>query len=426
MILIKNGRLIDPKNNIDECTDILLKDRKVFKIGKSISEPKAKKINAKNKIVCPGLIDLQVHLREPGREGKETILTGMRSAIRGGVTSLVSMPNLLPVADDQSIIAFQKKRAQEINLGNIFPTGAITIGQEGKSMTEMQRMKNFGAVAVTDDGGDVQNAGLLEKAMQWATTVGLPVFSHCEEESMHNKGVMHEGEWSTKMGLSGISAETEDYGVFRSVLLAEKTRAKLHVLHCSTRNGLDAIANAKSKGNDITCETCPQYFSLTDEICKNYNTFGKMYPPIRNQEHQQAVIERLKDGTIDCISTDHAPHPLREKYQPFALASPGSVGLETSLAVGITYLVRPGHIPLPDLLKKMTINPARVIDIERGHLGIGSVADITVFDMEKEWIVDPNMFESKGKNCVFSGMKLFGKVTDVLVNGEIKMREEKM
>jgi dihydroorotase len=423
-LVIKNGRLIDPQNNIDELADILIEDGKVKQIGKNLTADT--EIDATDKIVCPGLIDLQVHLREPGREDKETIETGLQAAIAGGVTSVVTMPNLNPIADNQAPIEFQLRKAEKLGLANLFPAGATTVGQNGKRISEMREMKLAGAVAITDDGVDVQNAGLLEKAMEWAKTFDLPILSHCEEASLHHDGVMHEGEWSTKMALPGVSAETEDYGIFRSLLLAKKTGVQFHALHCSTADGLAMIAEAKKDHRQITCETCPQYFALTDEICQNYNTHAKMYPPIRSEVHRKAVIERLKDDTIDCISTDHAPHLLVEKMQPFTAAAYGSVGLETSLAVSYTYLVKPGHISLSKLIEKMSTNPAKVIRVDRGHLSNGAVADVTIFDPELEWEVNPMQFYSKGKNSVFGGMKVFGKATDVIVGGEIKYSNGKL
>lgn len=421
-ILICGGRLIDPANGIDELNDLLIVDGKVERIGKIDKVQEYEIIDASGKIVCPGLIDLQVHLREPGREDKETIETGMRAAIAGGITSVVAMPNLNPTADNQAVIGFQLRRAAELKLANLYPTASITTGQKGERLTEMREVKLEGAVAVTDDGVDVQSAGLLLKAMEWAKTFDLPVLSHCEEESLREAGVMHEGEWSTRLALPGISAATEDYGVFRSLLLAEKSGVRFHAMHCSTAYGLELIAAAKARSKNITAETCPQYFALTDAICDGYNTNAKMYPPIRSEDHRKAVIARLKDGTIDCISTDHAPHLHSEKLKPFTEANPGSVGLETSLAVSITHLVDAGHLSLSELIRKMALNPAKVLRLDRGHLAAGAIADITVFDPHSSWTVDPQKFYSKGKNSVFAGMKVKGKVSDVLVGGEIKFR----
>ncbi len=423
-ILIAGGRVVDPASKRDGIFDMLIQDGKIKQIGKIKAEANMTVIDAKNKVVCPGLIDLQVHLREPGREDTETIETGLKAAIAGGVTSVVSMPNLNPVADNQAIIEFQIKRAKELGLANLYPTAATTVEQKGERLTEVREVKLAGAVAITDDGADVQSAGLLEKAMKWAKTFDMPVFSHCEEESLHNHGLMHEGEWSTRLGLPGVSAEVEDYGVFRSLLLAERSGAKFHALHCSTAKGLAMIAAAKKRNKNVTSETCPQYFALTDAVCAGYNTMAKMYPPIRSEEHREAVIKHLKDGTIDCISTDHAPHLLSEKLKPFAEAAFGSVGIETSLALGLTHLVNTKHLTLSQLIEKMTINPAKVIGVECGTLKIGAVADVTIFDPKQSWIIDPDEFYSKGKNCVFSGMKVQGRVTDVVVGGRLIFRQQ--
>ena len=419
-LLITNGRLVDPKNQIDECVDILVRDGRIAEIGNNLQDDSAQFLDASGKMIFPGLIDLQVHLREPGREDRETIETGLRAALNGGITSVVSMPNLNPVADNQATIGYILRRAEELRLANIFPSAAITHGQKGERLTEMRECKLAGAVAVTDDGVDVQNAGLLEKAMNWAKSFDLLVMSHCEEASLHHEGVMHEGEWSTRLGLSGVSAEVEDYGVFRSVLLAQKTGVRFHALHCSTAGGLEILRRAKDFNKNISCETCPQYFAFTDAVCADYNTNAKMYPPIRDAFHQNAVIENLKNGTIDAISTDHAPHLACEKMAPFADAPPGSVGLETSLAASYTFLVKAGHLTISELVEKMSTNPARILRVDRGSLEIGAVADITIFDPEVRWTVDPTQFESKGRNSLFAGMELFGLASEVIVGGEFK------
>ena len=425
-ILVKNVRLIDPKNKVDRVTDFYVRDGKVQKIAQNLERDRAKIIDGTGKMLFPGIIDLQVHLREPGREDRETLKTGLSAAINGGVTSVVSMPNTNPVADNQAVISFQREKAKKLKLANLFPAAAITKNQDGKKLAEMRECKRAGAIAVTDDGVDVQNAGLLEKAMEWAKTFDLLVMSHCEEASLHDAGVMHEGEWSTRLGLSGISAAVEDYGVFRSVLLAQKTGVRFHALHCSTAGGLEILQRAKSENPNISCETCPQYFCFTDEICANYNTNAKMYPPIRDEFHRNAVIEHLKSGTIDAISTDHAPHIASEKMAPFADAPPGSVGLETSLAASFTFLVAAGHLTISELIEKMSTNPARIAKIPRGSLEVGAVADFILFDPAKKWRVDPKKFHSKGKNSLFSGMELFGVATEVVVGGEIKKENGKI
>ncbi len=423
-ILLSGGRIIDPAHGIDEIGDVLIQDGIIAQRGGEISPPKNAKIyNLAGKVITPGLIDIQVHLREPGREDKETLETGLKSALCGGITSVVSMPNTTPITDSQSPVEFQIKRAKELNLANLFPSGAITKGQKGEMLSEMWEMKNSGIVAVTDDGVDVQNEGILEKAMLYAKTHGLVLMSHCQNEDMSGNGVMHEGAVSTRLALPGISAEAEDMGVFKNLILAEKTGCRLHLLHNSTKNAVELIAMFQKRGVLVTAETCPQYFCLTDEICNGYNTFAKMYPPIRSKEHQKAVIEGLKNGTISVISTDHAPHLHSEKLRSFLEATWGSVGLETSFAAGYTYLVKAGHLSLSQLVEKMTINPAKVIGIQRGTLEKGAVADISVFDLDIKWTAKVSEMQTKGKNCVFEGMEFFGKPIHVFVAGEEKLEK---
>lgn len=419
-LLLKNGHVVDPKNGVDTITDIFIENGIITKIGKNLSPQDTETIDCTGKHIFPGLIDLQVHLREPGREDKETIETGLRSALAGGITSVVSMPNTTPVTDSQSTVEFQIKRAKELDLANLFPSGAITKGQKGKEISEMWEMKNSGIVAVTDDGVDVQDEGILEKAMEYAKTHDLVLMSHCQNDSLSGGGVLHEGEISTKLALPGISPQAEDMAVYKNLLLAEKTGCRLHLLHNSTKGSVELIESFQKKGVQVTAETCPQYISLTDEVCDHYNTQGKMYPPIRSKDHQKALIEGLKKNIISVISTDHAPHLWFEKEKPFMESTWGSVGVECSFAVCYTHLVQPGHISLSELVEKMTINPANVIQIERGTLSIGSVADISVFDLQKEWEVKVEEMETKGGNCVFEGMKVFGKPSVVLVGGIIK------
>lgn len=422
-IIIKSGHIINPANGINEILDLQIRDNKVFKIAKNIEVNKDDYVlDANNKIVFPGLVDMQVHLRDPGREDKETIDTGLKSALMGGITSVVSMPNTNPVSDNQAAIEYQIKKAKELNLANLFPAGATTIGQNGKKIVEMFDLKKSGAIAFTDDGVDVSNAGVLKKAMEWAKTFDVLIMSHCEEKSIHEgSGVMHEGFYSTKMGLKGVSPVVEDYGVFRSCLLSQEVQNRMHILHCSTKGGLDIIADFKKRNKNLTCETCPQYFALDDSICDNYNTFAKMYPPIRSKNHKNYVIEKLKDDIIDVISTDHAPHLPSDKLQPFEEAAFGSIGLETSFSIGRTFLVNKNHISFSKLIEKMSTNPANILGINRGNIKEGEIADIAIFDPKKEWIVDSSKFHTKGRNCVFEGMKLLGKITDVLVSGEIKI-----
>lgn len=421
-LLIQNGHVIDPANGINGVRDVLVIDGKIAQVAKKIT-PKArvKKIDATGLVVTPGLIDMQVHLREPGREDKETLETGSWAALAGGVTSVVAMPNLAPVADNQTVIEFIVKRTRELNLINIYPTGAITKRQEGAMLAEINEMKRSGAIAITDDGADVQDAGILKRAMEYAKTCDMLLMSHCEVEDLTDGGVMHEGWVSTQLGLPGISAVTEDLAVYKNILLAEETGTRLHLLHNSTAGAVRAIREAKKRGaKNITAEACVQHMALTDAECLGYNTNAKMYPPLRDEKHVKAVIKGAIDGTIDAFTTDHAPHIEPDKIKPFEFAASGFVGLETSFAVAHTYLVRGGHMALTDVIAKMTINPARILRISKGHLGIGADADIAIFDPKKEWVVDEKQFFSKGKNSPFIGKTLSGKAVTTVVGGAIK------
>lgn len=426
-ILIKNGRLVDPKNKKDEVTDVLVVGGKVAEISKDISDKAEKVIDATGLVVTPGLIDLQVHLREPGREDRETILTGSRAALKGGVTSVVAMPNTTPAADNQSVIEFIINRAKEVGFINVYPTGATTKGQGGETLAEMRELKNSGAVAVTDDGFDVQNESLLRRAMEYAKTHDVLIMSHCETDSLTDGGVMHEGWISTKLGLPGTPAVSEDLAVEKNIMLAKLTGARLHLLHNSTEGAVTAIARTKASGaTNITAEVSVQHFALTDEECKGYNTAAKMYPPLRSQEHVAAIIEGIKAGVFDALTTDHAPHIEPDKLLPFEHAAMGSVGLETSFAVAYTYLVVPGHVSLNDVVAMMTYKPASIIRINKGSLEVGADADISIIDIEKLWTVDPSTFESKGKNCVFTGKHLTAKAKYVIVSGEVKLENEEV
>lgn len=424
-ILIKNGQVVDPKNGIDEVCDVLVVDGKIAKVEKNITDSADEIIEATGLHVTPGLIDLQVHFREPGREDRETILTGSRAALKGGVTSAVAMPNVTPEADNQSVIEFVINRAKEVGLINIFPTGATTKGQDGSMLSEMWELKNSGAVAVTDDGYDVQDPGILRNAMEYAKTHDMLIMSHCETDSLTDGGVMHEGWVSTQLGLPDTPAVSEDLAVEKNIMLAKLTGARLHLLHNSTKGAVDAIARAKEEGyENITAEVSVQHCSLTDEECLGYNTDAKMYPPLRSADHVAVIVEAIKDGVIDALTTDHAPHIEPDKLKPFADAAFGSVGLETFFAVGYTYLVKPGHISFSDLVALMTYKPAEIIRVEKGVLSVGADADISILDLQKEWTVDPSTFESKGKNCVFKNKELTGKAKHVIVGGAVKMKDE--
>ena len=420
-LLIHGGHVIDPKNGLDEVADILVRDGKVAKVGKGIKEKADKDIDAKGLTVTPGLIDMHVHFREPGREDKETLETGSKAALAGGITSVVTMPNLSPVADNQTVIEFILKRVRELDLINIYPAGSITKGEAGSVLAEINELKNSGAILITDDGFDIQHEGLLKRAMEYAKTCGIMVMSHCETKDLTEDGVMHEGWVSTQLGLSGASALAEDMGVYKNILIAEETGARFHLTHNSSAGGIRAIREAKKRGaKNITADSSVQHFSLTDEECIGYNTNAKMYPPLRSQEHLDAVVAGIKDDTIDALTTDHAPHIEPEKLKSFQDAAFGTTGIETSFAAMHTYLVKPGHVGLSKGIEKMTIGPARVLGLDKGHLSVDADADIAIFDLGEEWVVNEKKFFSKAKNSAFIGKKLTGKAVCTIVGGKVK------
>jgi dihydroorotase len=423
-LLIKNGHVVDPKNKLDAVCDLYCEGGKIRAVGTDCPKTADQIFDAHNHVVTPGLIDLQVHLREPGREDKETIETASKAALAGGITSVVAMPNTNPTADNQTVIEFVLKRARELNLINIYPTGSITRNREGTLLSEMNELKKSGAIAVTDDGVDVQNENVLRRALQYAKTCDLLLMSHCEIESLSDHGVMHEGWVSTQLGLAGTPAVAEDLAVLKNILLAKDANARLHLLHISSKGALESIRLAKASGFDkITAEVCVQHFSLTDEECKGYNTNAKMYPPLRSQDHVDAVLQAIKDDVIDAFTTDHAPHIEPEKLEPFVDAAFGSVGLETSFAVAYTYLVKPNHISLSKVIEKMSVNPAQILRLkDKGHLSIGADADIAIFDLNKNWVVDPKQFFSKGRNSVFAGKSLSGKAFATFIAGDLKFQ----
>jgi len=423
-ILIKNGRVIDPANNRDEICDIVTSDGKIKEIWINISWDFEREIDATGKIIAPGFIDMQVHLREPGREDQETIETGCKAALAGWVTSIVCMPNVKPTADNQTVIEYIISKANKLDLARVYPTGAITKWLGGKEIAEMNELKNTWAIAVTDDGLDVQDENILRRAMQYAKNCDILLMSHCETNTLTDGWVMHEWWVSTQMWVPWVPAITEDMAVYKNILLAEDTGAKLHLLHNSTAGAMRAIREAKARGSkNITAEATFQHFSLTDEACLEYNTNAKMYPPLRSQEHIDAVIEAINDDTIDVFTTDHAPHTQPDKLMAFADAPNGFVWLETSLAVANTYLVETGKVELSRVIQKMTSGPANILGINAWTLSKGAPADIAIYDPDQEWIVDENKFFSKGKNTPYSGMKLIGKVTHTLVGGVVKFEE---
>lgn len=425
-ILIKNGHVIDPANNIDGVMDVLIKDGKIAEVGESITEKADQTVDAKGLLVTPGFVDIHVHFREPGREDKETIETGLRAALAGGVTSVVTMPNTTPITDSQSMVEFQIKRARELDLANLFPAGAITKEEEGEEISHIWEMKNSGIVALSDDGTDIQDEGLMKRSLEYGKTFDLVTINHCEMKDLSEDGVMHEGKISTKLGLPGIPAIAEELAVTKVLMLAEYVGTRIHISHVSTGRSVEIIKEYQKRGVKVTADTCPQYISLTDEACLGYNTLAKMYPPLRPRNDVDAVIEGIQEGVISVFATDHAPHTAFEKLQSFRDAARGTVGLETSFAVANTYLVKTKKLSLAKLIEIMTSNPANVINVKKGTLSIGADADVTIIDPGKTWTADITKMETKGQNSVFNGMELTGKVQHVFVGGVEKVHDEKV
>lgn len=425
-ILIKGGRVIDPANNIDQISDVYIENGKIKEIGKDIAVKTPEVIDAKNLLVCPGFIDMHVHLREPGREDKETIATCSRAAARGGFTTIVGMPNTTPVADDQTVVGYVVSKAEKEAIVNVYPIGSMTKKSESKGIAQIGDLVNAGAIALSDDGKPVKDAGLLLKTLKYLTMWGVPYLSHAEEVEISGDGVMHEGRVSTELGLKGIPAESEAVCVARDIVLSEGAKVPVHFTHVSTKQSISMIKNAKERGVSVTCDTCPQYFSLTDENVKGYNPNAKMYPPLRGEEHRNAIRTALKEGVIDAISTDHAPHLPVEKYLEFDQCANGIVGLESSVPLTMTKLVGENVIGIKEAVEKYTINPARILKLNKGTLGVGSDADITIIDPQRTEVLKKEDFESKGRNTPFDGWELKGIPVYTIVGGRMVMKDRKI
>jgi|LSQX01.1.fsa_nt_gb dihydroorotase len=425
-ILIKNGHVIDPYNGRDDIIDVYIEDGIITEIEKGLdySGAEIEVIDAKGKYVLPGLVDMHCHLRDPGYEYKEDIETGTRSAAVGGFTTIACMPNTNPVIDNEAMVEYIEAKAKRVGVVNVYPIGAITKGSEGKELSEMGELKFAGVVGVSDDGKPVMDSSLMRRALQYANMFETPVISHCEELSLVGDGVMNEGYISTHLGLKGITRAAEEVMVARDVVLAETVNAPIHIAHVSTKNSVEIIRQAKSRGVRVTCETCPHYFTLTDEAVEGYNTYAKVNPPLRTQSDVEAIINGLKDGTIDAIATDHAPHNYEEKNTEFDKAANGIIGFETALSLSITYLVKPGFLTITDLVKKMCVNPANILGLYKGALSINHAADIAIIDLDEEYTVDINRFHSKSKNSPFDGYILNGKVHYTIVGGKIIVRQK--
>ncbi|HZK43642.1 MAG TPA: dihydroorotase [Syntrophomonadaceae bacterium] len=426
-ILIKNGRVIDPENKVNQVMDILIEDDKIAKLAEDIKldDAEAIIIEAQNKIVCPGFIDLHVHLREPGFEYKEEIATGTRAAAVGGFTSICCMPNTDPVIDNAAVANFIKERAAKSGVVNVFSIGAISKEQLGAEITEIAQLVAAGCVAISDDGEPVTRANIMRNAMDYAKMFNIPVLLHCEEVSLSQGGQMHEGYYSTYYGLKGIPAAAEEIMIARDILLSKITGAHIHICHISTKGSVELIRKAKEEGVNITCEVTPHHLTLTDEIVGTYDTDTKVYPPLRSQEDLDALIIGLNDGVIDCIATDHAPHDFEAKDCEYELAEPGISGLETAIPV-VMSLVKDNQISIEKMVSLFTINPAQIMQLDRGNIGVGSIADLTIIDPNLEKVVNPDEFYSKGKNTPFKGQNYTGWPVLTIINGKIIANDGKI
>ncbi|MBU0504323.1 MAG: dihydroorotase [Candidatus Omnitrophota bacterium] len=424
-ILIKNGRVIDPANNIDDTLHILVENGRVSKIGKNIKSEAQDIIDATDKIVMPGLVDMHVHLREPGREDKETIESGTKAALKGGVTTVLAMPNTLPAIDSPETAGLLKNIIRKTAMANVLMSGAITKARLGKELTDIAALKKQGVTAISDDGSSVDDPKLMLEAFKKAKQNKVLVCCHCEDKNLSQNGVVNLGFTSTKMGLRGISRESEYKRIERDIQLADKAKCPLHVCHVSCRESVEIIARAKRKGIKVTCETAPHYFSLSEEEVWGYDTNMKMNPPLRSKEDVESIRLGLKKGTIDAIASDHAPHTENDKDIEFERAEFGIIGLETELAVSITELVKTGLLDWSGLVRKNSFNPARILGLNKGNLGVNKDADIVIVDPDKKWIVSRETVVSKSKNSPFVGRELTGAVEYTIYSGEVVYRSAK-
>ena len=401
--------------------DLRVEDGKIAELAEHLE---GEGVDCTGLTIFPGLIDMHVHLREPGFEKKENIESGSRAAVKGGFTQVCCMPNTKPVTDNKVVVSYIKNRAREVGLCKVNPIGAITEGQEGKNLAAIGAMKAAGAVAISEDGKSVVATNLMANAMLYAADFGLKCLCHCEDASLVDGGVVNEGYYSTLTGLKGSIRAAEDIIIAREICLAESLSLPVHICHVSTYSGVQLIREAKARGVQVTAETCPHYFTLTDEVIATFDTNTKVNPPIRAERDRLAIIEGLKDGTLDCIVTDHAPHHEDDKNVEYALAAFGISGLETSFALSYTQLVKGGVLTLSELADKMSANPAAILNLQGGTLEVGAPADLTIVDLNKAWTIDPKDFVSKGKNTPFAGREVYGRVKYTVVDGDIKYREE--
>ena len=419
-LLVKNGRVIDPANNTDGVQDVLIAQGKIERVGKRLEAPVgAEVVDAARKIVCPGFIDIHVHLREPGHEYKETVATGTRAAAAGGFTAVACMANTTPVNDNRAVTDYILATARADGVVRVHPIGAVTRGLRGAELAELAELAEAGCVAFSDDGTCVMDAGLYRRAMEYVLPFGVPVISHAEDASLGRGFTMNEGVVSTELGLPGAPAAAEDVMVARDILLAELTGAHVHIAHLSTAGAVRLVREGKSRGVRVTAEVTPHHLLLTEDAVRTFDPNTKMAPPLRTKRDTEALLEALVDGTIDCIATDHAPHALAEKEGEFDAAAFGIVGLETAVALLLDRLVRPGLLPLATLVSRLSRDPARLLGLRGGSLAPGAPADVTILDPDTEWTVDPARFRSKSRNTPFGGFTLTGGPWMTIVGGNV-------
>ena len=419
-LLIKHGRVVDPVSGTVSIQDLYIENGKVVQLEKDIRQEADQVIDADGLVVCPGLVDMHVHLRDPGLTYKEDIFTGTAAAAHGGVTSVACMANTDPVVDTPEQVRYVKDKAAQANGVHVYPIAAVSMGMRGEEPSDADALKKAGAIALSDDGCNVDNANLMRDVMIHAKRLEMPVLCHCEDTTMVEGRAVNEGSVSRQLWLEGRPAIAEEIMVMRDAMLAEETGAHVHICHVSTAKSVDIIRRMKKRGVAITCETCPQYFTLTEDEILTQGSMARVNPPLRTAKDIKGIIAGLKDGTIDAIATDHAPHSAEEKSRPLTRAPSGMVGLETSLAITLTELYHTGKMKLPEIIKRMTYTPASILRLSsKGRLSLGSDADITIFDLEEVWTIDPEQFASKARNTPFAGREVKGKVKYTIVGGNV-------
>jgi dihydroorotase len=425
-LLLKGGNIIDPAQNFDQVADLLIENGLISQIGANLSEAGVEVFDATGLVIAPGFVDMHVHLREPGLEAKEDIASGTKAAAAGGFTTIACMPNTKPTVDQAILVSGILHRAQAEGIVNVKVIGALSKGQQGKELAEIGDMILSGAVAISDDGSSLDNNRLFKTGLEYTSMFGRPVISHAEDESLVDEGVMHEGAVSAMLGMKGRPSVAEDIAVARDIMLAEYTNSLLHIAHVSSKGAVELIRQAKKRGVKVTAEVTPHHLTLTDEAVKTFNTATKVNPPLRSADHVAALVEGLKDGTLDAIATDHAPHAFEEKDIEFKQAPPGFAGLETALGVILTDLYHTGKFTLFEIVEKMSTAPASILGIEAGSLKIGAPADIAIIDANLEWVVNSREFYTKGKHTPFDKKILKGKAVATLVSGKFVMHKGKV